>query len=158
MKEDGEKNLLKLHKIEKMYKQDDVHLCLLRKKKEAGSRIRKEFFVAEKRKRSCSVLIRLTQEELDKLDEKVARSGLPREVYIRAVLADSKVYAPPPLEYHELKNEIRRIGVNLNRITMVANATGNIYHKEYKKAYDELLQYLLLIDDKLQSASRPVSK
>ena len=82
--------------------------------------------MAEKRKRSCSVLIRLTQEELDKLDEKVARSGLPREVYIRAVLADSKVYAPPPLEYHELKNEIRRIGVNLNRITMVANATGNI--------------------------------
>ena len=151
-------NLLKLHKIEKMNKQDDVHLCLLRKKKEAGSRIRKEFFVAEKRKRSCSVLIRLTQEELDKLDEKVARSGLPREVYIRAVLADSKVYAPPPLEYHELKNEIRRIGVNLNRITMVANATGNIYHKEYKKVYDELLQYLLLIDDKLQSASRPVSK
>ena len=151
-------NLLKLHKIEKMNKQDDVHLCLLRKKKEAGSRIRKEFFVAEKRKRSCSVLIRLTQKELDKLDEKVAHSGLPREVYIRAVLADSKVYAPPPLEYHELKNEIRRIGVNLNRITMVANATGNIYHKEYKKVYDELLQYLLLIDDKLQSASRPVSK
>lgn len=147
-----------MHKIEKMYKQDDVHLCFLRKKKEAGSRIRKEFFVAVKRKRPIKLSVRVNEEELENLDKKVARSGLPREVYIRAVLADSKVYAPPPLEYHELKNEIRRIGVNLNRITMVANATGNIYHKEYKKAYDELLQYLLLIDDKLQSASRPVSK
>ncbi|NMA18782.1 MAG: plasmid mobilization relaxosome protein MobC [Clostridiaceae bacterium] len=114
--------------------------------------------MSEKRKRSCSFLIRLTQEELDLLDEKVTQSGLPREAYIRAILAESRVYAPPPLEYHELKNELRRIGVNLNRLTMVANATGSIYHKEYKKAYHELLQYLLSIDDKLQSASRPVSK
>ena len=48
------------------------------------------------RKRNHQINVRLDENELKKLEKKVAKSGLTREAYIRKVLNGSKVYPTPP--------------------------------------------------------------
>lgn len=74
------------------------------------------------RKRNHQINVRLDENELKKLEKKVAKSGLTREAYIRKVLNGSKVYPMPPVEFYDLIREVRRIGNNINQLTRMSNA------------------------------------
>lgn len=78
------------------------------------------------RKRNYSVLLRLNVEEHRQLTNQAKVAGLPREVYIRALIAGFRPKASPPLEYHDLIRELNSIGNNLNQIAAQANATKHI--------------------------------
>lgn len=78
------------------------------------------------RKRNFSVLLRLNAEEHRYLTDQAKVVGLPREVYIRALIAGFRPKASPPLEYHALLQELSAIGNNLNQIAGQANATKHI--------------------------------
>lgn len=74
------------------------------------------------RKRNHQINVRLDENELKKLEKKVAKSGITREAYIRKVLNGSKVYPTPPVEFYDLIREVRRIGNNINQLTRMSNA------------------------------------
>ncbi len=79
-------------------------------------------------KRHHVISFRLTPEEHANLAERAARTGQNLGDFVRASAFKSRVVvseAPPALPV-EVLAELNRIGVNLNQIARVANATGNI--------------------------------
>ena len=85
------------------------------------------------RKRDCSFLVRLTEEEMTKLMKQVERTGLTRENYIRALIENSPLRERPPMEFYTVLEELRRIGTNMNQIARQANSIGFIDTNAYWK-------------------------
>lgn len=78
------------------------------------------------RKRNNAFLVRLTEEEHKRLKQHVRKSGLSREVVVRALINGYSPKSLPPLDYYALLRELRSIGNNLNQLAAKANATGHI--------------------------------
>ena len=66
--------------------------------------------------RNNEIKIRLNDDELSFLNDKVIKSGYSRERYIRSLISGIVPKKNPPLEYHKLINEFNHIGVNLNQL------------------------------------------
>ena len=71
-------------------------------------------------KRKHAFLIRLNDEEYERLNALVAKSKLSREDFVRRTLANKKVVELPPVEYGKLIFEMRRVGQNLYRLLTIA--------------------------------------
>ncbi|MGI6579109.1 MAG: plasmid mobilization protein [Saccharofermentanales bacterium] len=93
------------------------------------------------RKRNIDIKFRLTEQELEELDNKVALSGLNREAYIRKVLAGAELKEVPSLEYHQFKRELSRIGNNLNQIARIANISQRINKEAYFENAEKLRDF-----------------
>lgn len=61
----------------------------------------------------------------EKLDKLAKASGRSCSAVVRALIEGAVIREMPPLEYHGLISELRRIGGNLNQIAHIANATGH---------------------------------
>ena len=66
--------------------------------------------------RNNEIKIRLNDDELSFLNDKVIKSGYSRERYIRSLISGIVPKEKPPLEYHKLIYEFNHIGVNLNQL------------------------------------------
>ena len=62
------------------------------------------------RKRNNQINIRLYDAELDKLNKKVAKSGMPREKFLRNLIAGAEIKPTPPVDFANLIREVRRLG------------------------------------------------
>lgn len=86
------------------------------------------------RKRSQTVSFRLTENEKAFFDELQKRTGMPKHKLVLAALTRAKLPSKECVE--ELKRlnvntaylaeQVKKIGVNINQIAHVANATGQI--------------------------------
>lgn len=90
------------------------------------------------RKRKHSFLVRLNDEELSLLNEKIEKSGFPREVFVRQMLKDGVVREAPPADYPKLLRSLSQIGNNLNQIAATANTIHFINPKELNQAVTDL--------------------
>ena len=90
------------------------------------------------RKRSESIIVRLTEEEMEELNEKVKLTGLPRERYIREVLLKETPKAAPSDVSIKVLHQLSAIGNNINQLAKHANETGEIRHSTLKKELQEL--------------------
>ena len=90
------------------------------------------------RKRDKVIKIRFTLAELNQLNESVAKTGLPREVYIRQVLAGKTPKVLPDKDYFTVIQELRHIGVNMNQIALKANSSNVINASAYWSCYRNL--------------------
>lgn len=97
------------------------------------------------RNRKCQILIRLTEEELNVLNEKVSRTNMSREGYIRTLINNSVPVEMPPLGYADLARELNRVGSNLNQIAAVANSQGFIDKKMYEDNYSFVKQICMFL-------------
>jgi hypothetical protein len=104
-----------------------------------------------KRSRQYAFLVRLKDDEMKQLTANHVRAGLSREAYIRRVLAGVEIKEIPPLEYHELKNDLLKIGRNLNQIARIANATHDIRQQYYDQQVEKLNEMLTKIDQVLHN-------
>ena len=104
-----------------------------------------------KRIRQHAFLVRLNDDEMKQLTTNHVRAGLSREAYIRRVLADVEIKEIPPLEYHEFKNNLLKIGRNLNQIARIANATHDIRQRHYDQQVENLNEVLTKIDQVLHN-------
>ncbi len=102
-----------------------------------------------KRSRQHAFLVRLNDDEMRRLTANQVRSGLSREAYVRRVLNGVAIKEVPPLEYHELKNDLLKIGRNLNQIARIANATQDIRRQQYIQQVEKLDAILAKIDQVL---------
>ena len=90
------------------------------------------------RKRNNQINIRLYDAELDKLNKKVAKSGMPREKFLRNLIAGAEIKPAPPVDFANLIREVRRLGSNVDRLLHYANGKGYISKKELTETMAEL--------------------
>ena len=87
---------------------------------------------SEKRQRTSFVGFRATQAELDKIDEKVERTGLTRSAFARASMIDAPEMPAtrrPPVERATLAAilaQLGKCGSNLNQIARQLNSGGDL--------------------------------
>ena len=77
-------------------------------------------------KRSVEIKVRLSKDEAERLNNKVALCGFSREAYIRALLDNHTPTPLPSDDLIEVIKQLRKIGTNLNQIAYKANAIENI--------------------------------
>ena len=90
------------------------------------------------RNRNNGFLIRLSDKELTVLNEKVKKSGLSREKFVRKLFADCKVYEAPPVDFPKLIKEVNRIGSNIEQILRIANSKHIVDVPRLRNELDEL--------------------
>lgn len=83
------------------------------------------------RKRSHDLHLRLNDDELEKLNAAVAKTGLSREAYLRKLIAGQQPKALPPPDFRPLMRQLYYIGNNLNQIARKANALNIIDTQKY---------------------------
>lgn len=86
------------------------------------------------RKRGRSALVRLTENELERLEKKIKESGLSKEAYMRrACLDDAAIVIVDPELLKKIYGEINRLGNNINQVAHLANANKNITDVELRQ-------------------------
>lgn len=90
------------------------------------------------RKRKCAVLLRLDDEEYEKLKEWSAASKRSMSDYLRDLINHWQPIAFPPAEYQAILYELRKIGINMNQLAGKANACGFSDEREYRAESERL--------------------
>ena len=99
------------------------------------------------RKRNCRVVVYFSKEELDALTNKIRRSRLSRESFIRASVAGQEVRDGPAADVPMLIQEVRRVGNNLNQLLKRANTIGLLDVPQLRKEVTYLRAVEKLIVD-----------
>ena len=99
------------------------------------------------RSRTNSIIIRLSDEELASLNEKVSRVGGPRKRFIRQCISGVVIKDAVPVDVPKLIMEVRRVGINLNQILRIANANGLLDAPQLRKAMEQNREVKMLIVD-----------
>ena len=109
-----------------------------------GKPLRPCFFGKDKmmRNRNRSFVIRLSDEEFQALEEKRKKSGYPREVFLRHLIADGTVREAPSVDYPKLLLALSRIGNNLNQLTATANTIHYIDPQSLEETTGDLKHIL----------------
>ena len=102
----------------------------------------------EKRKRNIQIKFRVTEEEKQLIEQKMAQ--LPtRQIgaYLRKMAIDGLIIYTDTTNIKEMNKELHSIGVNINQIASKANSISYISNDEVKKT-QELLTIIFRIVDK----------
>ena len=95
------------------------------------------------RKRNCRVQVRLTESEHRKFLDRVKRSGLTHEAYLRHLVNGVIPQDAPPPEFHVFMRELYRVGNNLNQIAQKAHSLHAVDELRYEEAVQRLDQLIL---------------
>ena len=82
------------------------------------------------RTRGIKINVRLNQNEHEHLLKQAEKSGLPKEVLIRALIMGIDVKPIPPDQLSEILRQLSAIGNNINQIARIANTTGRISRED----------------------------
>ena len=104
--------------------------------------------------RDRKVTVRLSEGELAHLKKIVSESGWSQEAYLRALIEGAVPAPRPPPDYRSMAGELRRIGVNLNQIARVANATGSVDAAAYGEAARRLDEAVAAIAEAVTAPRR----
>lgn len=75
-------------------------------------------------RRNHEIKVRLNDDEYNDLTNKLNKSSMSRERFIRTCIKKAKFYEPPNIDYYKLINEFNAIGNNLNQITKMGHIEG----------------------------------
>lgn len=99
------------------------------------------------RKREHVIPLRLNAKELRHLQTQADASGLPREEFLRALIAGAEVKAKPCTHHAELLCKVAGLCNNANQLAHTANATGQVGLQSVetmtmiaRQAYEEVLR------------------
>lgn len=90
------------------------------------------------RTRTKEIKIRLSEEELKKLDAMVAKTVHSREGFLRLMLAGYQIPEAPNEDIRELLSQITRLGNNVNIMLYRLNTEGFTSWEQLQKAMDDL--------------------
>ena len=88
------------------------------------------------RTRRCE--LRLTESEYTALTKKAQAAGLSVRGFIRKAINRCEIKAAPPADLPMFIREIRRVGINIDQILMVANARGLLDVPRLRRAMADL--------------------
>ena len=87
--------------------------------------------------RTIEIKVRLNQKEATILNERVKKSCLSREAYLRQLINGLVPQDAPPPDYYAIMKELYKMGNNLNQIARKAQSLNMIDVPLYKKAVEE---------------------
>lgn len=87
----------------------------------------------EYRKRPHRIIVHLNNDELFQLNQACIKSGYDRENYIRSLLNGYQPAEKPSEAFSESVLQLRRIGNNINQLTMLAHRTNSIDYPQLKQ-------------------------
>lgn len=90
------------------------------------------------RRRNNSFVIRLDDNEFERLELNLSKTGMNRETYVRKLIMGIVPKELPSLDFISLIKQLRYIGNNINQIAMIANRDGNINSSRYERDMKEL--------------------
>ena len=90
------------------------------------------------RKRANQILFYLNDKELQLLNERVAKTGLSREAYLRSLIANTVPKELPPMQFFDVLRELRQLNVNMNQIALKAHSLNLIDAPYYEKCHKDL--------------------
>lgn len=91
------------------------------------------------RKRVNRISFYLTDEELELFENKFKKTIFTsKSEYIREAVLNGIIVIKDYTHYKELINEINKIGVNINQIAKIANASGELYQGQMAKLLLEM--------------------
>lgn len=76
------------------------------------------------RKRNVQILFRLTDEEAERLNSLVEKSGKSKEAFLRSMIKGYVLCEKPDPEFYKFLRELSSIGNNINQLAVKANALG----------------------------------
>jgi len=103
-------------------------------------------------KRNKQIILRLNNNEFDKLKKRVKKSGVSQVGYIRSLINGYIPVDVPPPDYHSMMVELRGIGKTMNQIAQKAHSLNVIDAKKYDEAFEELRLSLIKI---VKAVSQP---
>lgn len=98
-------------------------------------------------KRTNKVTFRLSDGELAKLKNRVYKSRLSQEAYLRQLINGLVPQDAPPIDYFAMMRELNAIGNNMNQIAHAANVAGDVHHEGYAEAVKQLDKILTEIEE-----------
>lgn len=99
------------------------------------------------RKRNIPFLFRLNSQEAEAFRERVKRSGLTQEAYVRQVISGKIPREAPPPDYHAMMKELHKIGNNLNQIAQKAHVLNVIDVQRYDRDMKKFEETVRLITE-----------
>lgn len=98
------------------------------------------------RKRSHDLHLRLNDDEFEKLNIAVAKTGISREAYLRNLIAGQQPKELPPPDFRPMMRQLYYCGNNLNQIARKANALNMIDAQHYEEAVELFRQTVIRIN------------
>lgn len=86
--------------------------------------------LSEKRTRNNRLTLRLTDHELKIFNEKLKKTGLSQQAFLYKMVFDNYVLIIDFKELAQLRNEINKIGININQIARKVNETQILEKRE----------------------------
>jgi len=98
------------------------------------------------RKRTHDLHLRLNDDELEKLNVAVAKTGLSREAYLRDLIVGQQPKELPPPDFRPMMRQLYYCGNNLNQIARKANALNMIDAQHYEEIVELFRQTVIRIN------------
>ena len=95
--------------------------------------------------RTTIMKFRATEEEAAEIRRKANAAGMTVSRFLRTAAVNSQVVLYNTADLFGLRSELKRIGNNINQITMVVNSNRSVYQsdvRELKKQFSELSEKL----------------
>jgi hypothetical protein len=86
------------------------------------------------RNRSHDLHLRLNDDEFEKLNTSVAKTGLSREAYLRKLITGQQPKELPPPDFRPMMRQLYYCGNNLNQIARKAHTLNVIDAQHYEEA------------------------
>ncbi len=99
------------------------------------------------RKRNIPFLFRLNEQEAEAFRDRVKRSGLTQESYVRQVIRGKIPRDAPPPDYYAMMKELHKIGNNLNQIAQKAHVLNVIDVQRYDRDMKKFEEAVRLITE-----------
>ena len=106
-------------------------------------------------KRNHEIKIRLSDDELARLDDMVGKTVMSREAFVREMIAGFEICEAPDVDAQKLMVEVAHLGTAFNLFTMQAAQAEQIDTEEYRhvvemvwEAYDDIRHAYLPKDER----------
>ena len=90
------------------------------------------------RKRTHRVEVAMNDKEYERFIHNVQLCGLSQQSYLLHLISDRIPQPRPSDDFQEVIRQLRRIGTNINQLSVIANKTGSIDVMKFKRAIEEL--------------------
>lgn len=106
------------------------------------------------RKRNVQILFRLDRKEAQEFDKLVRKSGLTREVFLRAMISGYQLHEKPDDEFYKVMRELSAIGNRVNQLAAKANALGFVDAPLLNQEVAKWMDFRKAVMDKYQLPTR----
>ncbi len=88
--------------------------------------------------RNIEIKVRLSNEEYQRLNSNVKRSGMSREGYLRELIRGYEPQTLPPVEYYDVLRELREMQDSLDKLALNVLKYSSLDPREYSRQARQL--------------------